>query len=220
MGFKMKGSAFKQGGIQGTNGHASALKNRYKKSWRDSESIDRNKDYHNSQHDKGLNHGEDWDMSKENDKWTKKEETEGGPKMKSPLEQNEKFATMTPAFAQDKDWYPKMIEKRDRMDPESGRWARYNQHIHDKLAQWDKSQEGLIRKEKMEGGLQMKSPLEQTSFIDKLKSAATAATSEDGLMAVNFGPAKFVDRYKREKKKKLETARHSYQRLTSGHKTS
>ena len=182
MGFKMKGSAFKQGGIQGTSGHASALKNRYKKSWRDSESIDRNKDYHNSQHDKGLNHGEDWDMSKENDKWTKKEETEGGPKMKSP----------TKHMMPDK--------RREQIGDEPVNL--HNRNYQTNLRTPEKHEADMhTRGGKGFGGPKMKSPLEQTSFIDKLKSAATAATSEDGLMAVNFGPAKFVDRYKREKKK-------------------
>ena len=84
-----------------------------------------------------------------------------GPPMKSPLEQgeqeyltgNEEFATMTPAFAQEENWYGKMLEKLKTMDPNSQRHESYSSHIKDKLAKWDKSQEGLIRQEEMEGGI-------------------------------------------------------------------
>jgi hypothetical protein len=47
-----------------------------------------------------------------------------------------------------------------------------------------------------------KSPMEQgTKFTDKLKALGTAITSKDGLMAVDYGPSKAIQRYKKEKKK-------------------
>ena len=55
-----------------------------------------------------------------------------------------------------------------------------------------------------------KSPMEQgTKFTDKLKALATAITSKDGLMAVDYGPSKAVQRYKAEKKKYRQADRKS-----------
>ena len=50
MGFKMKGSAFKLGGVKGTSGHASALKDRPKRGPEYSDNVNSKIQAHNDQH--------------------------------------------------------------------------------------------------------------------------------------------------------------------------
>ncbi len=62
--------------------------------------------------------------------------------------------------------------------------------------------DGNTKESMKQAAADKKSPMEQgTKFTDKLKAFGTAITSKDGLMAVDYGPSKAIQRYKKEKKK-------------------
>jgi len=243
MAFKMKGSAFKLGNVA----TKSALQQT--SPMKDTQSWGRNprtgawdedwaeKDTHNKKHKSNP----DWDHEKEKKdatskvakkagSWMRKGEMEGGPQMKSPLEQNKEKFTKTESKAKKSDVQPKPVKKstpdpQGPTDPGETNWTGYGgpkmkSPMKDKgnAGSWyDPDNKEHVSYAKTHDALhskndptdpphgepkspnKMKSPLEQTKFWDKVKSAGKGAIA--ALTAVDDFAQTGAAEYRRSKKK-------------------